>query len=233
MRTGLLPPRDSSSNFRGVKAVLFDFDGTLAHLNIDFKMMARRIHELMRKWGLDYQVLRERYVLEQIQEAADHLGVAWGGFHENATTVLREVEMEAAEKGRLLPGVRPLLQRIRSNGIKVGVLTRNCRLAVLSVAPDIEGYCDAFVPRDDTPQVKPHPSHMLKCLESLEADSRHSVMVGDHVIDIRSGQALGMRTVGVLTGNTPRRALEEARADLILEDVTQLAPFLTRIIHEE
>jgi phosphoglycolate phosphatase len=209
-----------------VKAVLFDFDGTLAHLNIDFAAMTRRVRVLMRESGLNHRVLRERYVLEQIQEAAVYLGDAWEDFRKHAMIALREVEMEAAMRGKLLPGVPTALKAIHDKGIKIAVLTRNCREAVLAVAPELETYCDAFVPRDDAPQVKPHPGHLRICLGSLNVDSRRSLMVGDHVIDIHSGQALGMRTVGVLTGNTSQEAFEEAGADLILEHVTQLADLL-------
>jgi phosphoglycolate phosphatase len=211
---------------RDLKALLFDFDGTLACLNIDFADMARKIHELMDRWGLDHGMLKERYILEQIQEAADHMGSSWSAFREEAMNVLLEVEARAAAGGKLLPGVRPLLHAIRQMGFRVGILTRNCRKAVLAVAPDLEAYCDAFVPRDDTIYVKPHPEHLRICLKKLDVHPRYSMMVGDHVIDVHSGQAVGMRTIGVLTGNTSRWALEEAGADLVVEDVTCLASFL-------
>lgn len=212
--------------FQDVRAVLFDFDGTLAHLNIDFRSMTRMVHKLMAQWGLNHSVLKEEYVLEQIQEAAEHLGSSWSAFRVEAMEMLHKVEMKAASRGELLPGVPWLLDRMRQQGIKVGVLTRNCRDAVLSAAPALETYCDSFVPRDDLPRVKPHPDHLRKCMAQLEVDPPTSLMVGDHVIDILVGARVGMRTVGVLTGNTSKQALEDAGADLILEEVTQLAFFI-------
>ena len=41
-------------------------------------------------------------------------------------------------------------------------------------------------------------------------------MVGDGVLDIQAGKALGMFSVGVLSGETPRHRLMEQGADLML-----------------
>lgn len=203
-----------------------DFDGTLAKLNIDFAAMREGVYERMRHWGVDPETLEQTYVLEQIQETVKHLGPSGEAFREEAQKVLLAVEMEAARRGKLLPGVRKFLRALRGAGIRVGVLTRNCREAVLAVAADMEDFCDAFLPRDGLCCVKPHPEHLLRCLALLKVSAAEAVMVGDHSIDIQAGAVLGMPTVGVLTGRTSREALEEAGADLVLQDVTQLAPLL-------
>jgi phosphoglycolate phosphatase-like HAD superfamily hydrolase len=51
-------------------------------------------------------------------------------------------------------------------------------------------------------------------------------MVGDTTVDIRSGNAAGAQTAGVLCGFGSRRELERAGADLILKDVTELVNLL-------
>jgi phosphoglycolate phosphatase len=209
-----------------VKAVLFDFDGTLAEMNINFPTMYQGVHDRMRHWGVDPGALHRTYILEQILEATERLGPSGEIFRQEAEEVLRRVEIEAARRGRLLPGVRRFLRALKRAGIRVGVLTRNCRDAVLEVASDLEDSCDAFVPRDGLHRVKPHPEQALRCLAVLKASQTESMMVGDHVIDIHAGAALGMRTVGVLTGKTPREALEQAGADLVLKHVTCLGPLM-------
>ena len=51
-----------------IKAIIFDFDGTLAVLNIDFSSMRERIFDLMRRYGVGEELIEERYLLEIIGE---------------------------------------------------------------------------------------------------------------------------------------------------------------------
>ncbi|MEN6360411.1 MAG: hypothetical protein ABFD59_10180, partial [Smithella sp.] len=59
----------SSIHATAVDTVIFDFDGTLAKLNIDFNQMRRVVGELVVRYGIDHQTLQNRFVLEIIREA--------------------------------------------------------------------------------------------------------------------------------------------------------------------
>ena len=54
-------------------------------------------------------------------------------FYQESHDILHEVEMKAAEKGRLIPGAEGTLKWLREQGIKVGIITRNCEDAVRKV----------------------------------------------------------------------------------------------------
>ena len=91
------------------KAFVFDFDGTLAVLNIDFGLMKRRVLEWVKDFGIPEERIRERYLLEIIGEVqhllADEVGFAEAErFYHGAHRILREVEMEAADRGRMISG---------------------------------------------------------------------------------------------------------------------------------
>jgi phosphoglycolate phosphatase len=210
----------------GVRAVLFDFDGTLAELNIDFAAMKSGVHACMRRWGQDPLAYEQSYVLEQIEAACERLGGQAEGFRREAHAIILEIEQAAARNGRLLPGVRDLLRELRAADIRTGVLTRNCREAVLTIVPDLERLCDVFAPRDGLVHVKPHPKHLQICLARIGRSPEESVMVGDHPMDIQAGAVLGMRTVGVLTGHTTRPGFAAVDADLILPRATCLRAYL-------
>ena len=49
-----------------IRAVVFDFDGTLAETNIDFALMRRRAE----RWGLTDRLNPRRYILEIVDDAA-------------------------------------------------------------------------------------------------------------------------------------------------------------------
>jgi phosphoglycolate phosphatase len=212
---------------RSIRAVVFDFDGTLAVLNIDFSEMREQVFELMKRYGVNEEKIEERYLLEIIDEVVHILNqkntAAAETFYQEAHRILHEVELKAAEEGKLLPGARETLRSLRGKGLKVGIVTRNCEEAVRKVFPDIEAFCDVFVSRDSIKNVKPHPEHLTSVLKALHVTGEETVMVGDHIIDIQAGKRVGMRTIGVLTGRVKKEEFEKAGADYILGDASEVS----------
>jgi phosphoglycolate phosphatase-like HAD superfamily hydrolase len=51
-------------------------------------------------------------------------------------------------------------------------------------------------------------------------------MVGDGVLDIQAGKALGMFSIGVMSGETTRASLMAQGADLVLASAADLLPYL-------
>jgi phosphoglycolate phosphatase len=210
-----------------MKAMVFDFDGTLAVLTIDFGLMRRRILEWMKAYGIGEERIHEKYLLEIIEEVR-HLMVEEKRakeaekFFDGAHQILKEVELEAAAGGKLIPGSKGVLLLLREKGVKVGIVTRNCEDAVRRVFPDMDAYCDVFVSRDGVRKVKPHPDHLTSVMKALRVSGAEAVMVGDHVLDILAGKKVGMKTVGVLTGYIKREEFEKAGADYILSSVSEI-----------
>ncbi len=209
-----------------IKAVIFDFDGTLAVLNIDFSAMREQVFDLMSRYGIKEEAIQEKYVLEIIDEVYEML---WRKspssaetFYRGSHNVLHEIEMAAAEKGRLIPEVAGTLKALREKGVKVGIVTRNCEDAVRKIFPQVNDFCDVFVSRNSVKKVKPHPDHLTRVIKSLKISGEEAVMVGDHRIDIQAGKRVGMRTIGVLTGRTKKEEFEEAGADYILRDASEV-----------
>jgi phosphoglycolate phosphatase len=214
------------STLHPIKAIIFDFDGTLAFLNIDFSLMRERIFDLMRRYGVKEETIQEKYLLEIIDEVYQ---ILWEknpshaeAFYQESHHILHEVEMRAAEKGKLIPGTEATLKSLRKKGIKIGIITRNCEEAVRKVFPGIDDFCDVFVSRNSVKKVKPHPDHLTYVMESLKTSGEESVMVGDHIIDIQAGKRVGMKTIGVLTGRIKKEEFEKAGADYILRDASEI-----------
>jgi phosphoglycolate phosphatase len=214
------------SQIQGAKAVVFDFDGTLAVLNIDFSSMRERVFNLMKRYRVREELIEEKYLLEIIDEV---YRILWEKspsdaeeFYQEAHRILFEIELRAAEDGRLIPEVERTLKILRGRGIKIGIVTRNCEDAVRKVFPVIDDYCDVFVSRNSIKKVKPHPDHLISVLRALGVLGEEAVMIGDHTIDIQAGKKVGMKTIGVLTGRTKREEFEKAGADYILGEVSEV-----------
>jgi len=215
-----------------IKAIIFDFDGTLAVLNIDFSLMKERVFDLMRRYSVQEETIQEKYLLEIIDEVYQ---ILWRvnppnaeDFYQKAHDILYEVEMRAAKDGKLIPGTEDTLKSLKQRGIKIGIITRNCEDAVRKVFPNLNDFCDVFVSRNSVKKVKPHPDHLTYAMELLKTSGEESVMVGDHVIDVQAGKGVGMKTIGVLTGRVKKEEFEKAGADYILRDVSEISELLKK-----
>lgn len=210
-----------------LNAIVFDFDGTLAKLNIDFALMKQGILELTAGYGVPTGALQGLFVLEMIAAGKILVSQSYPGKEEEylhrANEQIREIEIDAAKRGGLFEGTREFLRELQDRGVRAGVISRNCRQAVAEVFPDIEDYTEAVLTREMTRRVKPHPEHLWATLRKLDTAPEGAAMVGDHPMDIRMGKELCVYTVGVLSGHSGRRELEEAGADRIINRAADMA----------
>jgi phosphoglycolate phosphatase len=208
------------------QAILFDFDGTLASLHIDFTRLRRKITALAEPFLGEEPEASELPVLEWLDELAgeirefDHaLGQE---FHCRGRLVIQATELDAAREARLFAFTRPMLAGLRASGIKTGILTRNSTAAVKVVFPDVAACCDAFMPREDAPRVKPDPAHALAVLERLGVAQERALLVGDHPLDVQAARAAGLAAAAVVSGHSQREALAAAGPDYLAEDCLEL-----------
>ncbi len=199
-----------------IRSIVFDFDGTLAELLLDFALMKSNLGTLVEKYLPGPVAPPSLPALEWLEELATAIGhrdgTAAEDFRREAHRMISEMEMEAAHHGRLFSFTRPLLTELRQLGLSAAIITRNCERAVRLVFPDLEDYCRAFLARDHVPLVKPHPDHLLRALDAMGSDSATSMMVGDHPLDIRTGKNAGILTAGVATGKTTPGELSRSGA---------------------
>ena len=203
-----------------IKTIIFDFDGTLAKLNIDFDQMREAVGKLILSYGITRDELHTDFVLEMIDSAAailnQHSSHISKKFFDEANSIIEKIEIEAAENGELFDRTKELLNSLKSLKISCGIITRNCAKAVKIVFPDILSYCPVVVCRDAVNKVKPHPEHLNMALKILGSSAENTLMIGDHPLDIKTGRRAGTKTCGVLTGHFSKNDFIEAGADLVL-----------------
>ena len=209
-------------------AAIFDFDGTLTPLSINFSNLRTEVEILAQRFAEEQviQDLSHLYIIEMIYELEERLGQAGREFRRMAFEKLAELETETARGKELYPYTREVLRDLRGRGLKVAIVTRNCLGAVKNVFPDIETYVDVVMTRDDVSRVKPHPEHVNAVLAALGVVPEEAVLVGDHPTDIVAGLSIGTKTVGVLTGRSQEADLEKAGAHHIVNDIRDVERFL-------
>jgi phosphoglycolate phosphatase len=204
-----------------MKAVIFDFDGTLTELTLDFGSLRYEIIKI----ALNYvpaDIVRsseDRFIIEMIYRIAKQMDAGCLEFQTEAFHRLKSLELEASKGKDVYPYTRAVLKGLQKKKIKAAIITRTCRDVLKQVFPDMNEYIHSAVTREDIREVKPDPAHVGEALRLLGAIPEEAMVVGDHPTDIQAGNALNMTTVGVLSGRTGKKAFQEAQATFIFDDI--------------
>ncbi len=243
--------------FFGIRAALFDLDGTLVRTHIDFPFMKREMIKLAQCYAVPIEGLEKLDILTIV--AASRGSLNKSGRHSDAAEFrtksfarLERIEIEQCAEPEEIPGAGELLRALRANGVKIGVVTRNCRTVSERLLQDGGLVYDVLLTRDDVPETKPDPAHLKAALEvlglgvqgrngglkdwnegsdSMTTTLQHSipsaVMIGDHWVDVQAGRAAGLRTVGLLLGRAPE-FFTPAEPDHLVDQLRELLPLVER-----
>jgi phosphoglycolate phosphatase len=227
-----------------MRAALFDLDGTLIETHIDFAQMKREMLSLVSRYGIDTEPLAGLDVLRLVEAARAQLeadGRHGEGYRlrVEAFARLEEIEQEQCASPVELPGAAQLLAILHTQGVRIGIVTRNCRSVSVRLLRAGNLICDTLVTRDDVPRTKPDPAHLRAALAAmgdetlnwlhsegtLQASAAPSpiVMVGDHWMDIQAGHAAGVWTVGLLRGRSPD-FFAPSPPHLLVNEIADLLP---------
>lgn len=213
-------------------AIIFDFDGTLADVPLDFDLMKTRIAALGEAFLGERPTPEGKPALEWLDELVQQiteLDEAEGKeFHSRARLVIAATELDAAREGSLFKFTRPTLNTLGKRGVAAGVITRNISAAVKTVFPDIEAYTQVFIPREDAPVVKPAPAHLFQALEKVGAAPERSLMVGDHPMDVETAKRAGTLSAAVTSGRMQPEDFEHLAPNFVAPNVGALMAALDK-----
>jgi phosphoglycolate phosphatase len=135
----------------------------------------------------------------------------------------------------VLDGVRPLLENLQRHEIPMGLVTGNMEaIAWLKLEKvglkkyfKFGGFGDKVVKRSSL--VKDAISESEKSLGII--NYKNIFLVGDTPRDILGGQKVGVKTIGVATGDFSKDELKHAGADFILDDLRETRTVLDIILN--
>jgi 2-phosphoglycolate phosphatase len=184
------------------RAVLFDFDGTLADTAPD---LAAAVNRMRAQHG------QEPLPLERLRPfaSAGARGLVHAAFgvkpDDPEYKSLRESFLDfyaerVCRETKLFPGIAELLGELRARDIRWGVVTnkatRFTEQILLSLR--LKPYCVAC--GDTTAHLKPHPASLLHAAEQLNLPPASCYYLGDDLRDMKAAHAAGMHAIAVEWG---------------------------------
>lgn len=187
-----------------MRAVLFDFDGTLADTAPD---LGGALNRMLTDRG------RPALPLEAVRPHASsgargllHIGFGVAPTDDGYAALRDEFLANYSESicvhTRLFPGIEQLLDSIESRKIVWGIVTNKAvRLTTPLVAHlGLAQRAGCVVGGDTTPHLKPHPASLLHAAEAIGIRPSECCYLGDDLRDIQAAKAAGMFSVAVEYG---------------------------------
>ena len=204
------------------RAVLFDFDGTLAD---SYAAITASVNHVLEHHG------RPTLTEAQVRSLVGH------GLVNLMANILPGIDLQAAAElyrthhptvmeshTRLLPGVAEGLAALKEAGIKLGVCSNKLAYftrALLQIL-EIEGYFDVVLGPEDAGAAKPDPAMVLKALDVLGVPKTEALYVGDMEVDIETGRRAGVETWVLPTGSNDEATLRAARPVRVFPGMSQV-----------
>jgi len=176
-----------------IRAVLFDFDGTLTLPgSIDFAGIKKTIG-----CPPDEPILE---FIEHLPSVADR---------RQARRILEQFEDQAALHSLPNEGAEELVRFLKQHHIRRGILTRNRHASVETALKNFAHVCladfNVIITRDHVQRPKPDPEGVLLAARRLRVPAATLLMVGDYRYDIEAGRRAGTPTVFLESHLTTRR----------------------------
>jgi pyrophosphatase PpaX len=201
-----------------IRAVLYDFDGTLADsteliMRCYRHTMTAHLGECppdeawLRGFGTPLEVQLARFA-----RSADEAAAMLDTYRDYQHTIHDDLL-------RPFPGAAETVRELERRGVGLAIVTSKHRRATLR-GMDLCGITDHFpviVTPEDVENAKPHPEPVEIALERLGGVApEEALFVGDSPHDIAAGRAAGTWTAAALWGPFPREALERERPHHLL-----------------
>lgn len=210
------------------KACIFDLDGTLTDT---LESLTFSVNETLKEMGLSEiepaqcrqfvgngaRVLLEKSLQASGDENAERI--------EEAMKIYGRI-FDANCTYRVVPydGIPEMLEAMKRAGMKLAVLSNKPHRQTVHVVEEIFGagtFQGIQGQKEGIPR-KPDPTAAVLMAEALGADVKECVYIGDSEVDIATGTAAHMKTIGVSWGFRARAVLEDAGAGCIADSPDEI-----------
>ncbi len=204
-----------------VKAVIFDWDGTVADTR---EAVVQSFQRVLGEVGC---VVSDEFIAKRmgigtkktIEEALNECNI--GLDDEMLENLVREkirIQTSLTSIVNLFEEATELLEELQGR-IKIALATMSGRKIVdkLLLEKRIEGYFDVVVTADEVSKPKPDPEVFLVSAAKLGVDPQDCVVVEDSIFGVRAAKAAEMKCIAVPSGAYSREELQEESPDLMVD----------------
>lgn len=180
-------------SFERRKAIVFDLDGTIVNLNVNWKklksILSKRFNNL---YGTNHKFQYVTDCLEKVLEQEDEIEFV------NFLNIIEQFELKNLGKSKNLKETLFFINNLESfkvqEGTNLAVLSLNMRKTIIESLKYANLYekIDYIVGREDIKRWKPNPDGLLKIQEQFKLNSEDLIYFGDLKKDVDTGKNAGV-----------------------------------------
>ena len=216
-----------------VKAVIFDWDGTLADTK---RAVVQSFQKVLREAGcmVSDEFIERRMGIgtrKTLEQALEECNVRFDDeMLENLAAEKIRIQANLTEIVSLFEGAAELLEELQGR-IKIALATMSSRKVVAKLLPEkrIEGYFDVVVTVDEIVSPKPDPEVFLVSAARLGVKPEDCVVVEDSIFGVRAAKEADMKCIAVSSGAYSKEEIEEENPDLMINSLVEKERMLSFI----
>ena len=214
-----------------MKAVLFDFDYTLAdsstgvvdciHFAFDQMELPRApTDRICRTIGLSVEETLVDLAGERRRWRTDEFRRL---FKERADQVM-------AVNTSVFDTAAPVLEWLKARSLKTGIVSTKFRYRIEAILAreELLERVDVIVGGEDVAREKPDPAGLLAAVQQLGVAPVDALYVGDSLTDAETARRAGVRFAAVLTGPTKAKAFADQATEALLQTLDELPGLVAR-----
>ena len=211
-----------------MKACIFDLDGTLADTLESMSVSANQViktlgyaplpRENFRYYAGDgAKTLIERVLRDAGDKKLEHFEEVYRAYSEI-------FDKDCTYKVIVFDGMRETLEKLKTMGIKLAVLSNKPHAQTKKVISSLFGddLFDWVQGQQEGIPRKPDPYAAIQIAEKFGVKPEECVYIGDSEVDVATGTAARMKTLGVTWGFRSVEQLKEAGATILLDRPVQI-----------
>ena len=218
-----------------IKLCIFDLDGTVLDT---IETIAYYANSALEKNGVEpipvfeYKKLAGMGIVNLIKNMLNYRGLFSDELFEKVYDDYdNSYNHDVSYKTKIFDGLKEKLDVLKSEGKKLAVISNKPDYAVNEVVKQTYGaeYFQYVSGQKAGYPLKPNPSLVLDLIQNMNVEKYECVFVGDTSVDMKTGKAAGVYTIGVLWGFRDKQELVNNGADDVVETPFELYTAITSL----
>ncbi|MET1253679.1 HAD family hydrolase [Aliikangiella maris] len=218
-----------------IKAVFFDFDGTLADTAPDLGFAINQVLQNHKHPTLPYETIRPH--VSGGSPALIKLGFNIDADHPSFAQLkqefLQSYEKAMLAKSKLFAGIRESLNFLNQKQVVWGIITNKPDYLTQPIVAhfNLINQAQVIISGDTYPLKKPDPYPLIQACKICNVAVEESIYVGDDERDIIAAKAANMQSVCANWGYQANKDSVDWQADYYLQESIDLKPFLSQLLN--
>ena len=186
------------------QAVIFDFDGVLAKIHVDWPSLKNELRELItNEIGACEELTPFDLQLNTILKPTSARLI------KKVNQIIESYEIKECGRHVIFPEMLSVAEKLAKSGLPLFICSSNTRKVIENILQKTGTYAcfRQIVSREDILQRKPDPEGLLKIISENKLNPKEVLFIGDRDVDRQAGSSAGIETKIIASGSMAHLAL--------------------------